>query len=135
VGAQENRAFRATFASRPKPISALTSNFAGGTGRVPNKRKKRQKAANLCVFMCLQQASQALDTGSIPVARSKFHPLSGRSAKAIRLIKPNKTLYTVSKGELQNVSKLYVCIHDGLQIGVQHFSDCNLASCRCALGL
>ena len=32
--------------------------------------KKRQNAANLCVFAHLQQASQASDVGSIPIARS-----------------------------------------------------------------
>ena len=32
--------------------------------------EKRQKAANLCGFIHLQQASQASDVGSIPIARS-----------------------------------------------------------------
>ena len=32
--------------------------------------EKRQNAANLCVFAHLQQASQASDVGSIPIARS-----------------------------------------------------------------
>jgi hypothetical protein len=35
--------------------------------------EKRQNAANLCVFSYLQQASQASDVGSIPIARSKSH--------------------------------------------------------------
>jgi hypothetical protein len=34
------------------------------------KFEKRQNAANLCVFSYLQQASQASDVGSIPIARS-----------------------------------------------------------------
>jgi len=35
--------------------------------------EKRQNAANLCVFGCLQQASQTSDVGSIPIARSSHH--------------------------------------------------------------
>ena len=32
--------------------------------------EKRENAANLCVFVCLQEVSQASDVGSIPIARS-----------------------------------------------------------------
>ena len=38
--------------------------------------KKRQIAANLCVLCGLEQASQASDVGSIPIARSITHDVS-----------------------------------------------------------
>jgi len=51
--------------------------------------EKRQNAANLCVFSHLQQASQASDVGSIPIARS-INPIDSNTFTGL---KPPKTAY------------------------------------------
>jgi hypothetical protein len=65
--------------------------------------EKRQKAANLCVVAYLQQASQALDTGSIPVAcsriiRNKYILHNKRAAvlKSLLLLKGNQRIIVIN---------------------------------------
>jgi hypothetical protein len=55
----------------PPPVPAFVSVRCSNWNPFKNF-EKRQKAANLCVFKAIKQASQASDVGSIPIARSKF---------------------------------------------------------------